>query len=390
MPSEAFIRTYIDSLLRLDVVVDLYADSPPPSDVSYAATTDGLTINYRQLPDTRKGRIVGLLGTTVKGSARFPLGYINPRFGTSALSGRLAFAAANWPRIQADAVHAHFGSHAIEALRYIDMTQEQSPPLFVTFHGGDLHMFSQNQGRRRYRHLFERASHIFTVSDELRRKAVAFGCQPSKVTTHRLGVDCDVFSYSSHARGGDGTYRVLMVGRLTEKKGHEVALKAFQAFLEHVPKAQLRIVGDGPLRAHLASEIERRGLSSSVEVLGALDHAGVKREMRAAQLLLAPSVEASGGDREGVPVVLMEAMSSGLPVVSSYHGGIPELISSGTDGLLCPEGDAEAVVTAMMRLSRDADYAETLAANARARVERDFNAEIQAQTLLCMFASHVS
>jgi colanic acid/amylovoran biosynthesis glycosyltransferase len=168
-----------------------------------------------------------------------------------------------------------------------------------------------------------------------------------------------------------------MVARLVEKKGVEVALDAMRRLRDRGCEVELRIVGDGPERTRIESQMRQWQLTN-VSLLGALEHSLTRHEFREAHLYIQPSVTAESGDQEGIPVSLMEAMASGIPVISTRHSGIPELVIDGQTGHLTGERDGEALAVAIERLTRDRASAERFAQAARARVEQEFDRRRQA------------
>src|SRR5439155_17216983 len=136
------------------------------------------------------------------------------------------------------------------------------------------------------------------------------------------------------------------------------------------------IIGDGPLRTSLERLAAELGLAQRVTFSGSLPHCEVKRQLRSAHLFLLPSVTASDGDMEGIPVALMEAMAAGLIAVSTYHSGIPELIEDGATGFLAPERDTEALAAKLAWVFDHPRECEDVALAARCKVEDHFNADV--------------
>jgi len=137
----------------------------------------------------------------------------------------------------------------------------------------------------------------------------------------------------------------------------------------------LDIVGDGPLRPALDSLVAELGMHNAVRIIGARSHDEVARVMGAAHLFAAPSVTASDGDMEGIPVALMEAMASGLPVVATRHSGIPELVEDRVSGVLVPERDTAALASALQWFVDHPERWSAMALAAHAMVERNYNVE---------------
>ena len=136
----------------------------------------------------------------------------------------------------------------------------------------------------------------------------------------------------------------------------------------------------------MRAAIARYGLTDSVELTGALPQAEVRKSLYSASIFALPSVVTTTGDRDGIPVSLMEAMAAGTPSVSTRVSGIPELIDHEREGLLVPERDAPALARALVRLLDDPKLGERLAVAARAKVEREFDASVEARKVLQLFA----
>ena len=143
----------------------------------------------------------------------------------------------------------------------------------------------------------------------------------------------------------------------------------------------VQAIGDGPEEGELRAAVADAGLGDVVTFHGSKPHDFVLKLMTEADCLALPSVTAADGDQEGIPVTLMEAMAARLPVVSTYHSGIPELVSDNETGLLVPERDAAALADAIERLMIDPSLGERLAENAHRFVATDFNASIQNKAL---------
>ena len=193
-----------------------------------------------------------------------------------------------------------------------------------------------------------------------------------------MGVDCKAIRYApSRGRAGEPV-RILTVGRLVEKKGTEYSLRALAEVVREAPHVDWRfeVVGDGPLGDGLRELAGRLALDDRVRFLGPLPSDEVRERLAAADLFLLPSVVASDGDMEGIPVSLMEAMAAGVPVVSSVHSGIPELIDHGASGLLAEERDVAGLVRHVRTLIENPDARRRLVGPARRKVEQEFNQDL--------------
>lgn len=205
----------------------------------------------------------------------------------------------------------------------------------------------------------------------------------AKMTVCRLGVDPNQFTYRERQPHSEPT-RLLCVGRLTPAKGQMVLLQAVQALVQKGVPLQLRMVGDGPDRPKLEAATQQWGLQGHVQFLGSVGQAQVRDEMAHADLFVLPSFA------EGIPVVLMEAMASGLPCVSSPVNGIPELIEHRATGWLTPAGDAAALALALQELIEQPQLRQGLARQGRSRVADHFDLGANTGKLSLIFKQFVS
>lgn len=274
-----------------------------------------------------------------------------------------------------DIIHCHFGPYGRRALALRNLGL-LTGRLVTTFHGYDMSRVVAEEGEDVYDRLFREGDLFLPISDHWRCKLIAMGCPPERTVVHRMGVDVNAFRFDAdRSAPSDGRARLLTVARLTEKKGLEYAIRAVARLCREGLNVEYRIAGDGPLRSSLDRLIDDLGVRRSVRLLGAVDTEGVASLMAEAQVLLAPSVTARDGNQEGLPVVIMEALASGLPVVSSHHTGIPELVEHGVTGLLVEERDVEGLAVEVRRLLEDAELRRRLATAGRARVLAEHDVE---------------
>lgn len=271
----------------------------------------------------------------------------------------------------ADLIHVHFGIDAVDVWPQL---RKLGLPVLVTLHGYDINVRrdwweSGNGGEhmRTYpRKLLELAEnpivHFIAVSNAIRDSSITYGIHPQKLTVNYIGVDTDVFA-PSQPSVAHRARRILFVGRLVEKKGVDFLLHAFRLVKNNMPEAELAIVGNGPLQEALSDLA--KDLQIDVEWLSSLQPDGVREQMRQARVLCAPSVTAANGDAEGLPTVIMEALSCGLPVVTSQTGGCGESTVDGVTGFRTPEGDAELIARRLELLLANDALAEEMSKSAR-------------------------
>jgi colanic acid/amylovoran biosynthesis glycosyltransferase len=265
-----------------------------------------------------------------------------------------------------DAIHAHFGQIA-NGFRFI--SEQTDVPFVASFYGYDVKE-ALDRNPTRYRQLFSSADIITVLSEDMREKLEMAGCPASKTVKQPLAVDVSTFEFSDRTHEEGDPIVVASIARLVEKKGIRYAIDAIAALAKDYD-VQYRIAGDGPLRKQLKQRIRRRELNDSVELLGWLDQTGITQLLAESDVFLLPSVTAESGDQEGTPTVLLEAQACGLPVVSTYHAGIPEIVADGQSGLLVPERDIEALTRRLKTLFEHPERWSEMGRSGREYVEKN-------------------
>lgn len=201
----------------------------------------------------------------------------------------------------------------------------------------------------------------------------------------RLYHGLDVSTYDGRESIHSDSPRFLSVGQLKEKKGFGFLIEAYRMLAEQGVDFRAEIIGEGPLRKRLQEAVDRAGLEDRVQLRGALPHSDVKEAYRWADLFVLPCVTASDGDRDGIPNVILEAMASGLPVVSTRHSGIPEAVEDGTSGLLIPPADSVSLAAALARLAADPELRRQYGEAGRKLVSEAFDLTGNVQALIGEF-----
>jgi colanic acid/amylovoran biosynthesis glycosyltransferase len=321
----------------------------------------------------RPGAYLGALAALVRGT----LGSANYLFGGLAIFPKVVHMAREMEAAGIGHVHCHFSNHPAAA-GFIIHRLTGIPYSFVA-HGSDLHVD---------RHMLDRkvaeAAFVVAISrDNLEEIVAEVGPSArSRVEVIHCGVDTATLRPRTAPRPADRPFTILSIGTLHEVKGQGILVEACRLLRDRGVAVRCRLIGDGEDEARLRERISAAGLDGIVSLDGRRTRNEVIAAIGEADLLVAPSVVASNGKREGIPVVLMEAMSCGLPVVASRLSGIPELVEHEVEGLLVPPGDPTALADAIERLHADARLRARMGAAARQRIEREFDLAINARTIL--------
>ena len=268
-------------------------------------------------------------------------------------------------------VHAHFASHP--ALVAFIIHRLVGISYSFTAHGSDLHRDRRMLGQK-----IGEAAFTVTIS-EYNRHVMAAECAAEdrhKLQVIHCGVDTQLFRPSSFGSAGareTSPLSIFCVGTLHEVKGQTHLIRACRLLSGHGIDVVLNFIGDGPDRQALRRQAVEAGMADRVVFHGEKTHAQVADLLRAADVVAAPSVPTRTGRREGIPVVLMEAMSTGIPVVASRLSGIPELVEHERTGLLVPPRDAQALANAFRRLHADPSLRHRLGQAGRFKIMREFD-----------------
>ncbi len=283
-------------------------------------------------------------------------------------------------RRHADLMHVYFGHTGVHLLPFI---QRWPKPVVVSFHGMDVQPREDSPGYiDRLRELLQTVPLVMGRSFSLMDRLIELGCPPEKFRLNRTGIPLANFPAIERARPADGAWHFVQACRLIEKKGLRVALEAFARFASFYPAARFTIAGEGPLLAELKAYTSELGLAEEkVTFTGFLDEAGLCALYHDAHVFLHPSHVTADQNQEGIPNSMLEAMATGLPVVATLHGGIPEAVEHGATGLLSPERDVDALHEHLVQLTIEVGRWEKMGAAAAAAMRENFEQGAQIRRL---------
>lgn len=271
-----------------------------------------------------------------------------------------------------DIVHCQFGTLGDPMLRHIRSGALPSA-LVVHFRGHDVEPYIRRLGAGIYDDLFRNADAFIANSVHFRDQVIAHGCPADRIRVVESPVDIANFPWRQPEPPADRPVRLLTVARLTEKKGVAYAIGAAAELRRRGRRFTYRILGAGEERDALQQQIIRLGLTDAVELIGGHPHAVVAAELAAADIFIGPSITDRRGETDAAINTLKEAMLTGLPVIATWHGGIPELVEDGRSGFLVPERDASAIADCIERLLDQPDRWDPMSRLARASVEQRFS-----------------
>ncbi|MDR6555717.1 glycosyltransferase involved in cell wall biosynthesis [Arthrobacter pascens] len=274
-------------------------------------------------------------------------------------------------------LHAHFASAATAVTRLASLIT--GIPYSFTAHAADI--FRDTVSREDLRAKLSDAHHVVTISDyNLRYLRHHFPQQADRLRLVRNGLELARFTYRDPRPVGT-TVRMAAVGRLVEKKGFQHLLPALASLIGSGVRADVRIAGTGMMAEELQSALDGLGLSRHVRMLGPQTQDQIHELLDWADVFVAPCVVGSDGNADGIPTVLLEAMATGTPCVSTTVTGIPEVIRDGSTGVLVEPGNPAALAAAIRRVTLPGADRTLLARNARALIEQEYDAGRQATAL---------
>lgn len=284
-------------------------------------------------------------------------------------------------------IHVYFGNTGVHLL---PLLTKWDRAWVVSFHGMDVQSRPKEKGYdQKLTQLLQLAPLVLVRSQSLANRLQDLGCSPDKIRLNRTGIPLQNFPWVERTMPADGRWQLIQACRLVEKKGLLTTLNAFRRFNSDYPNSRLVIAGEGPLRDTLIRRIEELSLGNHVRLTGFLSQDDLRRIYGESHIFVHPSELAADSNQEGIPNSMLEAMATGLPVVATRHGGIPEAVKEGVDGLLVPERDESALYQALAKLAAQPDLWRQLAVQASRSVAKNFEQQQQIGNLEAAYAEAI-
>jgi colanic acid/amylovoran biosynthesis glycosyltransferase len=283
-----------------------------------------------------------------------------------------------------DLIHVYFGNTGVHLL---PLLSKWDRAWVVSFHGMDVQRRPKEKGYdRKLAEVLQLAPLVLVRSQSLAKRLQDLGCSPDKIRLNRTGIPLQNFPWIERSVPVDGRWQLVQACRLVEKKGLLTTLGAFRRFIADYPKARLVIAGEGPMKDVLVRRINELSLGNQVMLTGFLNQDDLRRVYAESHIFIHPSELAADSNQEGIPNSMLEAMASGLPVVATRHGGIPEAVQEGVDGILVPERDESALYEAVRKLASQPDLRRQMGKQASHSVAENFEQGQQIARLEAAYA----
>ena len=259
-----------------------------------------------------------------------------------------------------------YGSHVVPYLKELNI------PFIVHFHGYDASSYNVLRDyKNAYLRMFEMASNVVVVSRVMERKLLELGCPRTKLIYNVYGPN-EIYS---EIEPNYDSQQFIGVGRFVDKKAPLILINSFSKALEFFPSARMVMVGDGPLFEESKKLIDKLGIEDSVILTGRKSSQEIKELLGDSMAFVQHSITAIDGDMEGTPLSILESSSAGLPVISTIHAGIPDVILHGETGFLVEENDEEGMTKFMLKLLEDRILTEVLGKKGKQRIKESFTLE---------------
>ncbi len=271
-------------------------------------------------------------------------------------------------------LHIHFGYHGV---KMIELSQKLQIPMICSFYGDDA--FAHNdikKARKKYERLFKEANKILVLGPYMRSHVTKLGCAEDKILIHHLGIDVEKIKYKKRVIAENDKIRFLIASSFVKKKGIDLAIKALSEFKDRY-HFSLDIIGDGLLKPQIVNVIDLTGMEDRVKLHGYRPYNYFIELAYECDVFIQASLTTDDNRKEGTPMAIVDAMATGMAVISTKHSDIPEIVIDNETGYLAEENDIESLKSCIQKVFDCPDKIESLSLNGRLRVEKEFNAKTQ-------------
>ena len=284
-------------------------------------------------------------------------------------------------------LHSHFGN---EGFWDLCLKQKLKIPIVISFYGSDVSKLAKNPlWRHRYRRLFSKGELFLAEGNFMKKSLINLGCPEEKVFIQHLGIDLEKIKFKPRKIGYNGKIKILISGSFREKKGISYAIEAFAKVRQKHKNIELTIIGDSSgiprdeaEKRKILNTVKKNYLQSLIKTLGYQPYSVFIEELYKHHIFLSPSIHASNGDAEGgAPVSITEASASGMPIISTYHCDIPEIVLDEKSGYLVKEKDVESLAEKLEYLITNPRKWSELGEAGYTHIKNEYNIKKQVKKL---------
>lgn len=270
-----------------------------------------------------------------------------------------------------------FAEYGFTGENIIPVCQVLNLPLIAHFHGYDASRVDVLQQNSHYKKLFSYASYIIVVSKKMKQDLINLGCPGEKLVYNVYGPREEFLEVNPKF----SQPQFIAIGRFVDKKAPYYLILAFKKVVKKYPEARLIIAGDGELWKTCKNLVSYYGLKKNVLFPGVVSKNQYLNYLKESLAMVQHSITAEDGDSEGTPVAILEASAAGLPVISTKHAGIPDVITDGETGLLVHEHDVNGMAEKMMEVLRNRNIACELGAKGKQNIKENYTLGRHIETL---------
>jgi colanic acid/amylovoran biosynthesis glycosyltransferase len=275
-------------------------------------------------------------------------------------------------------LHVHFGYHGV---KFLGLKKKLKMPMICSFYGDDAFAYPRiGNNRKKYARLFRDVEKFLVLGTHMREELIKLGCPENKILIHHLGIDVDRIRFSKRSMQKGSKIKFLIASSFVQKKGIDLAIRALSDFKSEYDFS-LDIIGDGPLKNLILKEIEDSGIKDRIILHGYKTYNDFIQQAYLCDVFIQASRTTAQNNKEGTPMALVDAMATGMPVISTKHSDIPEIVIDGENGYLAEENDLISLTNCIRKIFIDPQKIPALGLNGRAWIEMEFDAKKQAKKL---------
>jgi len=288
-----------------------------------------------------------------------------------------------------DVIVCQYGYLGKEFIKLKKILSSKKPKFVTFFRGGDI-TTDKHMEFGGYDELLKESDLLMPICKYFKHKLILLGCDPKKIVVHYSPINCKRFNYVKFKSRSNEKIRIISVNRLEEEKAVDIVIKAVKKVLLEYKNFEYIIVGDGKLRKTLEELIQANGMGDYIRLVGWKTQEEIKTLLSHSHLLVLASVTPFRGNQEAIPNVIKEAMLMHVPVITTFHGGIEELIEDNITGFLVPERSVDAIASKILYVIKNYNALEQLTEKAAEKTHAMFDMEKLCDELSAIFEKLVS